>query len=296
MKKTEESPKELIFLTKSNNDNSPFKILEQIEPQNEYNLLNNMINSPEIIKSSKSSFINNKIKFFTKKKKIFSVSNKRKKKENKKNNNNHYSKGRWTKEERNKFAYALNKYGTDWKKISTYVSTRSSIQIISHAQKFLSKLISNEYIIQKGLDIKDLNWENCFKCLKENLSDSELSFVLTSIECEIGDNKRITSKYLERKSSMIKNNNPSLKEGIRFITSDEKNNDNNPKNEINILKEDTNKININEFGNDFDKLNSHKKDIFLEMKNEESDNNLLFHGNFNLFSFDNINIFDNNNE
>ena len=39
-------------------------------------------------------------------------------------------------------------------KKSMFVSTRSSVQIKSHAQNFLSKLISNEYIIQKGFDIK----------------------------------------------------------------------------------------------------------------------------------------------
>ena len=54
--------------------------------------------------------------------------------------------GRWSKEEHYKFIEckyilpALKAYGKNWKKIETYVGTRSSTQIRSHAQKFFNKL------------------------------------------------------------------------------------------------------------------------------------------------------------
>ena len=296
MKKAEESPKE-YFLTKSNNDNSPFKILESIEHEKEDKFPNNMIKFDDFLKSSKKSPINKKIRFSTKKKKIFSVLNKKtKKKQNKKNDNNKFSKGRWTQEERYKFADALHKFGAEWKKINNYITTRSSAQIISHAQKFLSKLIKNEYIIKKGIDLKDLNWEKSYKCLKDNLNDSELLFVLTSIECDIGDNKRMTNKYIERKSSMINKNVQSSNEHIKLFVSEENNNNNN--NELNIIKEekDNNNKNENSNSNEDDKMNIPKKDNFLEIKNNDSDNNIFFNENFNLFSFDNNNIFDSNGE
>ena len=297
MKKTEESPKE-FFLKKSNNDNSPFRILESIEHEKEDKFPINMIEFDDLLKSSKKSPINKKIRFSTKKKKIFSVLNKKtKKKQNKKNDNNKYSKGRWTQEERYKFADALHKFGADWKKINNYITTRSNAQIISHAQKFLSKLIKNELIIKKGIDLKDLNWEKSYKCLKENLNDSELLFVLTSIECDIGDNKRMTNKYLERKSSLLKSNVQPSNEHIKLFVSEEKINNNN-KNEINIIKEekDNKNENSNSNSNEDDKINIHKKNDFLELKNIDSDNNIFFNENFNLFSFDNNNIFDSNGE
>ena len=238
-----------------------------------------------------------RLDFLQKKKKIFSVLNKKtKKKQNKKNDNNKFSKGRWTQEERYKFADALHKFGAEWKKINNYITTRSSAQIISHAQKFLSKLIKNEYIIKKGIDLKDLNWEKSYKCLKDNLNDSELLFVLTSIECDIGDNKRMTNKYIERKSSMLNKNVQSSNEHIKLFVSEENNNNN--KNELNIIKEekDSNNKNENSNSNEDDKMNIPKKDNFLEIKNNDSDNNIFFNENFNLFSFDNNNIFDSNGE
>ena len=57
------------------------------------------------------------------------------------------TKGRWTKEERIKFAFALYKFGTDWKKIKANIKKRIFIQLRSHGQKFLSKLNNNKIIV-----------------------------------------------------------------------------------------------------------------------------------------------------
>ena len=45
--------------------------------------------------------------------------------------------GRWSKIEKLKFVEAFYKFGFDWKKINESVSSRTRVQIISHAQKFL---------------------------------------------------------------------------------------------------------------------------------------------------------------
>ena len=53
------------------------------------------------------------------------------------------SNGRWSKEEHDKFIEGIIKFGNDWKKVQKYVSTRTSTQARSHAQKFLLKLRNN---------------------------------------------------------------------------------------------------------------------------------------------------------
>ena len=114
--------------------------------------------------------------------------------------------GRWTKQERIKFSYALWQFGTNWKKIMKYVSSRNNEQLRSHAQKFLKKLKANESLAKKGLNFKNLNWENSIKYLKEKLSNEELFNILSSIESELDDNKRMTERYLERKRLRNKTN------------------------------------------------------------------------------------------
>ena len=56
------------------------------------------------------------------------------------NLNSIYECGRWTTEEHILFIRALILYGGNWKEITKYVGTRSTIQIRSHAQKFFLKL------------------------------------------------------------------------------------------------------------------------------------------------------------
>ena len=49
----------------------------------------------------------------------------------------------WTQDEHRKFVQALQMYDRDWKKIETYVGTKSVIQIRSHAQKYFLKVQKN---------------------------------------------------------------------------------------------------------------------------------------------------------
>ena len=48
--------------------------------------------------------------------------------------------GKWTLKEHIQFLQALEKFGVNWKKISDYIPSRTSIQIRSHSQKFYKKL------------------------------------------------------------------------------------------------------------------------------------------------------------
>ena len=73
-------------------------------------------------------------------------------------NNSH---GFWNKSEHNKFIEALYLYNCAWKKIESYLKTRTYKQLRSHAQKFYLKLKSFKDE-ELGLDftsphVKDLN-------------------------------------------------------------------------------------------------------------------------------------------
>lgn len=48
--------------------------------------------------------------------------------------------GRWTLKEHEDFLVGLEKYGREWKKVASHISTRTSAQIRSHAQKYFAKL------------------------------------------------------------------------------------------------------------------------------------------------------------
>jgi len=52
----------------------------------------------------------------------------------------HSSYGRWTRDEHEAFLEGLKLHGREWKKVSEMISTRTSAQIRSHAQKYFSKL------------------------------------------------------------------------------------------------------------------------------------------------------------
>ena len=89
--------------------------------------------------------------------------------------------GRWTKEEQNRFAEAVLKFGNDWKNIQNHISSRNITQVRSHAQKFLMKLKENNFLINRGLDL-NLSWTKIMNYLNKTLTYEELKEVLFSVE------------------------------------------------------------------------------------------------------------------
>lgn len=70
-----------------------------------------------------------------------------------------YNQGRWTSLEHFKFLEALKKYGKEWQKVQQHVSTRTSTQARSHAQKFFVKLDKKSLTLDeflKDLDLKEV--------------------------------------------------------------------------------------------------------------------------------------------
>ena len=48
--------------------------------------------------------------------------------------------GKWTSEEHRLFVESFKKYGKNWKKLGTIITTRTVLQIRTHTQKYLQKL------------------------------------------------------------------------------------------------------------------------------------------------------------
>ena len=165
----------------------------------------------------------NKIKFVTKPNKTSFIISKKKTQREEKSVDNPISTGRWSREERIQFAQCLWKFGTNWSKIIGIITTRDNIQIRSHAQKFLVKLKSNEEIIKKQLKLNNLNWAKTFKIIKENFNDEELLSLLISVESELGDNNRMTQRYLERKQLLKKTLDSTQEYSIGLTSLDENN-------------------------------------------------------------------------
>ena len=95
--------------------------------------------------------------------------------------------GRWSKEEQERFAEAVLKYGNDWKNIQNHVSSRNITQVRSHAQKFLTKLKESNFLLNKGLD-PNLSWTKIMNYLNTTLTYDELKEVIFSVE-KTGQNK-----------------------------------------------------------------------------------------------------------
>eukprot|EP00594_Rhizosolenia_setigera_P005392 CAMPEP_0178945358 /NCGR_PEP_ID=MMETSP0789-20121207/3690_1 /TAXON_ID=3005 /ORGANISM="Rhizosolenia setigera, Strain CCMP 1694" /LENGTH=711 /DNA_ID=CAMNT_0020625239 /DNA_START=304 /DNA_END=2439 /DNA_ORIENTATION=+ len=58
--------------------------------------------------------------------------------------NKNISTGRWTREEHELFLEGLKKHGREWKKVAEKITTRTSAQIRSHAQKYFTKLAKEQ--------------------------------------------------------------------------------------------------------------------------------------------------------
>ena len=213
------------------------------------------------------------------------------------------SNGRWTKEERIKFAYGLYKFGTNWRKIKEYILTRNLSQLRSHAQKYLIKLKSSPFLIKKGLNLANLNWEKTLNLIRKELNDEETLSILVSIESELEDNKRMTNRYIERKELMLRKKLFASYKHNSYISNSDENNTNNTENiyketevgHFNDGKHFNNLININD-DNDSIIFNPQKMECRHYIKYEKQNIFLdKYINNFSNFSFckeNNFNYFE----
>ena len=201
------------------------------------------------------------------------------------------SNGRWTNEEHNKFIEGIIKYGNDWKKIQKYVSTRTSTQARSHAQKFLLKLRNNEFLKRNNIDLS-LSWAKVIHLIKNSFSDDVLYKILKDasfnkkkgkkkylkkIKCDKKLNTLLSYNNIENENE--KENN--CDDDVFFSTSDYSNSlDDNKENINNFLfyqmenlpvKNSNNNINnkdyINDFIQNFNKNNLCDSDFFINDSN-----------------------------
>ena len=264
-----------FLLSEIDNINFPFINFETIEDKNDIESNYHFNGFHDLTLSSpKNEPKINKIKFVTKPNKTSFIISKKKTQREEKSVDNPISTGRWSREERIQFAQCLWKFGTNWSKIINIITTRDNIQIRSHAQKFLVKLKSNEEIIKKKLKLNNLNWAKSFKILKENFNDEELLSLLTSIESELGDNNRMTQRYLERKQLLKKTLDSTQEYSIGLTSLDENNSIicNNSGLDLKETNENSNSV----IENELEDLNMKKNcEILIE-----SDKNKTFPGLF----------------
>jgi SHAQKYF class myb-like DNA-binding protein len=99
--------------------------------------------------------------------------------------------GRWGKNEHIRFLGGCLQFGNNWKKVETYVRTRTSTQIRSHAQKYLKKLEKKYY--SKGLSPN------------QNASPNESFMEEISNKNNLSKNKENKNNFEDKKQENINN-------------------------------------------------------------------------------------------
>ena len=103
--------------------------------------------------------------------------------------------GAWKKEENDLFIKAISLYSNDWKELSCFIKTRNPVQIRSHTQKLISKLIK-KYKIYKD-DSNDIPIQQFLSNIKyEKRHEKEHKQILFTFQkyipgFNIKDNKKI---------------------------------------------------------------------------------------------------------
>jgi SHAQKYF class myb-like DNA-binding protein len=178
--------------------------------------------------------------------------------------------GRWNKEEQNRFAEAVLKFGNDWKKIQNYVFSRNITQIRSHAQKFLMKLKENKFVKDKGF-VNNLSWTKVMNYLNKTLSYDELKELLFSVE-KLGEKKNGKKNYKNLKK--IKKNNKN-KEKTEYSMNDSPTNSISETNNSNSYYLEYDKDGNNNYNN----FNLNEEDKYIInnklSKQEEEDKEIL---------------------
>jgi SHAQKYF class myb-like DNA-binding protein len=112
-----------------------------------------------------------------------------------------YNCGRWRPQEHQRFIEAILKFGNEWKQVQKYVSTRSSSQARSHAQKFFSKLKKTN-ILNFDEDFNNSSIKN-LHILMNNLNGEELSNAVNTLNCVGFEKKLLRKRNRDSSNSLI---------------------------------------------------------------------------------------------
>ena len=130
--------------------------------------------------------------------------------ENKLEENSNGNNGRWEKKEHLRFLAGCLLYKNNWKKVETYVRTRTSTQIRSHAQKYLKKL-EKKYFSKDSLNkspndsfTDDFNFNEIVLNTKDkndkNKKDNETNNISNKNNNEINTNNNLVNNEEEKKN------------------------------------------------------------------------------------------------
>jgi len=188
--------------------------------------------------------------------------------------------GRWSREEHKKFIEAIIKFGNNWKEVQDYVTTRTSTQARSHAQKFFEKIKKNKTL--KFFDC--LNSDHCENFTNAtilqlhdsygNKSKSEINNVVNKFLSLEYDAPKKRRKLLNSLNGLSRKKNLDTKRNNEMMINENEN--------YNEKNEENNGINDYEDNNCSLK---YKDDIKTIIQN----NKLIENGNMNLQYYQNNN-------
>ena len=239
------------------------------------------------------------VKFLTKKTPYFKIENFSNNHKKKKSGCKNFNDGRWTQDEKTKFLQGISLFGVNWKKVRTLISTRTPIQVRSHAQKFFHRMkkCKDE---QLGIDftLKTIcNIEDMIKQIKSVNTNYDIINIFKYLSDKF--NRKTKFKRPSKKSILTKekiNNketDPFIIQGnnINYINNNIILNDKQNNKETNILGENTEKIKLNE------NINNNLNSTFIASNNNILLNNINFiNNNYNNNVSNNNNINNNIND
>ena len=192
-----------------------------------------------------------------------------------------------------KFFYGISLYGSNWKKVKSLISTRTAIQVRSHAQKFFKKmkLCKDE---QLGIDFT-LNTICSIKDMINQIKSINSNYSLEYIFEHLSDERDRKRKLKKQNKNIIIQNMPIINGKIVINSEEDKNNNIiinnlNKNDEIDIL-EKTNENNMSE-----GQINKNLSTNFIPPSNDKQFNDTNYiSNNLNHIILNNNNTFLNNN-
>ncbi len=253
---------------------------ENIDIPNNENINNETISRvPKIVKPKERIFFTKKMMkqkqekensflFLSKKTLRFIVEKGEEYNKKKKTESDDMNEGRWTKEEHDKFLDGIVKYGTNWKKVKSLITTRTAIQVRSHAQKFYRKLkmckeerLGIDFTVDGITSIRDMITK--LKSIDNNVNIKYILKYLSDKFDYSKKNKKINNHFFKINLNDSDNNIQIMNNNLNF----------NLKNEIPTL-------------GDLSQIDNKQNNIYNNIplnNNTLFNNNIIFNNNNNFF-------------